>query len=40
MTKCRIQAEPGDLMLFFSDGVEDQLNAKEEDFTRGASRGC
>ncbi len=21
-------------MLFFSDGVEDQLNAKEEDFTR------
>jgi sigma-B regulation protein RsbU (phosphoserine phosphatase) len=29
------QAEPGDLMLFFSDGVEDQLNAKEEDFTRG-----
>ncbi len=27
-------AEPGDLMLFFSDGVEDQLNAKEEDFTR------
>ena len=29
------QAEKGDLMLFFSDGVEDQLNAKEEDFTRG-----
>ena len=29
------QAEAGDLMLFFSDGVEDQLNAKEEDFTRG-----
>jgi len=28
------QAESGDLMLFFSDGVEDQLNAKEEDFTR------
>jgi sigma-B regulation protein RsbU (phosphoserine phosphatase) len=28
------QAEQGDLMLFFSDGVEDQLNAKEEDFTR------
>lgn len=27
-------AEPGDLMLFFSDGVEDQLNAKEEDFSR------
>ena len=22
-------------MLFFSDGVEDQLNAQEEDFTRG-----
>jgi sigma-B regulation protein RsbU (phosphoserine phosphatase) len=29
------QAEAGDLMLFFSDGVEDQLNAEEEDFTRG-----
>jgi sigma-B regulation protein RsbU (phosphoserine phosphatase) len=29
------QAESGDLMLFFSDGVEDQLNSKEEDFTRG-----
>ena len=29
------QAEAGDLMLFFSDGVEDQLNAREEDFTRG-----
>ncbi len=28
------QAEKGDLMLFFSDGVEDQLNAREEDFTR------
>ena len=28
------QAEKGDLMLFFSDGVEDQLNAKEEHFTR------
>jgi sigma-B regulation protein RsbU (phosphoserine phosphatase) len=29
------EAKGGDLMLFFSDGVEDQLNAKEEDFTRG-----
>jgi sigma-B regulation protein RsbU (phosphoserine phosphatase) len=29
------QAESGDLMLFFSDGVEDQLNAKDQDFTRG-----
>jgi phosphoserine phosphatase RsbU/P len=28
------QAESGDLMLFFSDGVEDQLNANQEDFTR------
>jgi serine phosphatase RsbU (regulator of sigma subunit) len=28
------QAQAGDLMLFFSDGVEDQLNAEEEDFTR------
>jgi sigma-B regulation protein RsbU (phosphoserine phosphatase) len=28
------QAERGDLMLFFSDGVEDQLNASEEDFSR------
>jgi sigma-B regulation protein RsbU (phosphoserine phosphatase) len=27
-------AEPGDLVLLFSDGVEDQLNAKEEDFGR------
>ena len=28
------QAERGDLMLFFSDGIEDQLNAKQEDFSR------
>jgi sigma-B regulation protein RsbU (phosphoserine phosphatase) len=26
--------EPGDTLLFYSDGVEDQLNAKEEDFSR------
>ena len=26
--------EPGDTILFYSDGVEDQLNAKEEDFSR------
>jgi sigma-B regulation protein RsbU (phosphoserine phosphatase) len=29
------QAEPGDSVLFYSDGVEDQLNGKEEDYTRG-----
>jgi len=28
------QAERGDLMLFFSDGIEDQLNAAEADFSR------
>jgi sigma-B regulation protein RsbU (phosphoserine phosphatase) len=28
------EAQSGDLVLFFSDGVEDQLNAKEEDFSR------
>ncbi len=28
------QAEVGDTVLFFSDGVEDQLNAKEEDYSR------
>ena len=28
------QAEPGDIVLFYSDGVEDQLNAKEEEYTR------
>ena len=33
-TKWFTKPEKGDLMLFFSDGVEDQLNAKEEDFTR------
>lgn len=26
--------EPGDTILFYSDGVEDQLNAKEEDYSR------
>jgi sigma-B regulation protein RsbU (phosphoserine phosphatase) len=29
------QTEPGDTILFFSDGVGDQLNAKEEEFSRG-----
>ncbi|HLJ14429.1 MAG TPA: SpoIIE family protein phosphatase [Bryobacteraceae bacterium] len=28
-------ADPGDLILLFSDGVEDQLNPKEEDFGKG-----
>jgi sigma-B regulation protein RsbU (phosphoserine phosphatase) len=28
------QAEIGDTILFFSDGMEDQLNAKEEDYSR------
>jgi sigma-B regulation protein RsbU (phosphoserine phosphatase) len=27
-------AEIGDTILFFSDGVEDQLNAREEDYSR------
>jgi sigma-B regulation protein RsbU (phosphoserine phosphatase) len=27
--------ERGDTILFFSDGVEDQLNPRDEDFTRG-----
>jgi sigma-B regulation protein RsbU (phosphoserine phosphatase) len=31
----RFQTEPGDTVLFFSDGVDDQLNAKEEEFSRG-----
>jgi phosphoserine phosphatase RsbU/P len=26
--------EPGDTILFYSDGVEDQLNAKDEDYSR------
>jgi sigma-B regulation protein RsbU (phosphoserine phosphatase) len=26
--------EPGDTVLFYSDGVEDQLNAEEEDYSR------
>src|SRR5579871_4830514 len=29
------QAEPGDTILLFSDGLEDQLNAAGEEFTRG-----
>jgi sigma-B regulation protein RsbU (phosphoserine phosphatase) len=29
-----IQLEPGDTILFFSDGVEDQLNAQGDDFSR------
>jgi sigma-B regulation protein RsbU (phosphoserine phosphatase) len=29
------QAEPGDVLLFHSDGVEDQLNSAGEEFTRG-----
>jgi sigma-B regulation protein RsbU (phosphoserine phosphatase) len=28
------QTEPGDTILLFSDGVEDQLNAEEEDYSR------
>jgi sigma-B regulation protein RsbU (phosphoserine phosphatase) len=28
------RTEPGDTILFFSDGVEDQLDAKEEEYTR------
>ena len=27
-------AEPGDMILFYSDGVEDQLNAAEENYSR------
>lgn len=29
------QTEAGDTIVFFSDGVEDQLNGKGEDYTRG-----
>ena len=29
-----LMLEPGDTLLFYSDGVEDQLNAKEEDYSR------
>ncbi len=32
------RAENGDLMLLYSDGVEDQLNASEKDFSRGRVR--
>jgi len=28
------QSQAGDTILFFSDGMEDQLNAKEEDYSR------
>jgi len=30
-----IETVPGDMVLFYSDGVEDQLNAKDEEYTRG-----
>jgi sigma-B regulation protein RsbU (phosphoserine phosphatase) len=30
-----IETKIGDTIVFYSDGVEDQLNAKEEDFSRG-----
>ncbi len=29
------EAKTGDVLLFYSDGVEDQLNARGEDFGRG-----
>jgi sigma-B regulation protein RsbU (phosphoserine phosphatase) len=29
-----LMLEPGDTILFYSDGVEDQLNAKDEDYSR------
>jgi sigma-B regulation protein RsbU (phosphoserine phosphatase) len=29
-----VQAEMGDTVLFYSDGVEDQLNPKQEDYSR------
>ena len=29
-----LMLEPGDTILFYSDGVEDQLNAKEESYSR------
>lgn len=29
-----VKTQPGDLLLFFSDGVEDQLNAKGDDYGR------
>jgi phosphoserine phosphatase RsbU/P len=28
------QTEVGDTILFYSDGIEDQLNTKEEEYTR------
>jgi sigma-B regulation protein RsbU (phosphoserine phosphatase) len=31
----QFQTEPGDMILFFSDGVPDQLNGKDEEFSRG-----
>jgi sigma-B regulation protein RsbU (phosphoserine phosphatase) len=30
-----VETQIGDTILFYSDGVEDQLNAKNEDYTRG-----
>jgi sigma-B regulation protein RsbU (phosphoserine phosphatase) len=30
-----LETEINDTILFYSDGIEDQLNAKEEDYTRG-----
>ena len=29
------QTEPGDVILFFSDGIGDQLNAKDEEYSQG-----
>jgi len=28
------QTEPGDTVLFYSDGIEDQLNPNEDDYSR------
>jgi len=30
-----VDTQIGDTILFFSDGIEDQLNAKEEEYSRG-----
>jgi sigma-B regulation protein RsbU (phosphoserine phosphatase) len=29
-----VETEPGDVILFYSDGVEDQLNARDEEYSR------
>jgi sigma-B regulation protein RsbU (phosphoserine phosphatase) len=29
-----VETKPGDTILFYSDGVEDQLNAGEEEYSR------